>query len=144
MKKFKSVALLVDGDNISADFAGKILRKTEHLGTPKIKRVYCRGHGLTNWSTATSFRRIFAGDMENGADMLLSIHAMQLALRDKIQTFAIVSSDRDFSHIAFALQELGCAVTGLGEGKAPVDFRRACEDFICLEPPNTRMATAAE
>ena len=139
-----SVALLVDGDNISSDLAGKILRRTSSLGTLRVKRVYCRAGGLTNWASAPSFRRIFAGDMQNGADMLLSIDAMELALRDRYRTFAIASSDRDFSHIAHTLQEIGCSVIGLGEEKTPREFRKACVDFIELSPRQTNLATAAE
>ena len=141
---FSSVALLVDGDNISSDLAGKLLRRTQDLGTFRVKRVYCGTGALTNWASAPSFHRVFAGEKENGADMLLSIHAMQFALQDKVETFAIASSDRDFSHIAIALQELGCSVVGLGEAKAPRDFRLACSNFIELEPPASRLATAAE
>ena len=140
MMAFSSVALLVDGDNISSTLAGKILRKAERLGPTHIRRVYGSQNAVINWSNAPSFRSIHVDSGKNGADILLSIEAMRFALRDKIEAFAIASSDRDFSHVAHALREMGHHVLGLGdENKAPDSFLKACSEYEKLS-----MATGSE
>lgn len=137
----KTVALLVDGDNIRASFAGQILRKTNDLGEHRIRRAYCNQKSLSDWATASSFMKVHAGSKPNGADILLSVHAMQFALKDGISTFAIASGDRDFSHIAHALRELGCYILGLGTDQAGQEFRKSCSDFIELKKPAAQVAT---
>lgn len=133
-----SVALLVDGDNVSPALAGQILRKTKDLGSLRIRRVYGTAHTIVAWAGCESFKPVVAGGAKNGTDILLSIEAMMFALRDGIETFAVVSSDRDFSHIAHALRELGHHVEGLGEEQAPTEFRRACSHFTQLDLPKAR------
>lgn len=137
---YSSVALLVDGDNISSQLAGQILRRTADLGPHQIRRVYCNSYSLGSWSSASSFRKILSGSGKNGSDLVLSIEAMTFALRDNVPAFAIASSDRDFSHLAHALREMGHHVVGLGEEKAPLEFHRACTDFIELRRPAAKVA----
>ncbi len=136
-----TVALLVDGDNVRASFAGQVLRKTKDLGEQRIRRVYCNQMSLSDWATASRFMKMHAGTKPNGADILLSIHAMQFALKDGINTFAIASGDRDFSHIAHTLRELGCHILGLGTDQAGQEFRKSCSDFIELKKPAAQIAT---
>ncbi|WP_413719597.1 NYN domain-containing protein [Silicimonas sp. MF1-12-2] len=139
---FSSVALLVDGDNISSQLAGQILRRTADLGPHQIRRVYCNCYSVGSWSSASSFRTILSGSGKNGSDLVLSIEAMTFALLDNVPAFAIASSDRDFSHLAHALREMGRHVVGLGEEKTPKDFRHACSKFIPLTPPVAKVAEA--
>ncbi|NNE79673.1 MAG: NYN domain-containing protein [Silicimonas sp.] len=145
---FSSVALLVDGDNIAASYAGQIIRKTENLGHHRVRRAYCNSSSLVNWATAGSFRSVYSGQARKGpngknlnaSDILLSIDAMHFALADRIEAFAIVTSDSDMSFIACRLRELGHHVTGLGEEKAPAAFRHACDEFIKLTPAQAKVA----
>ncbi len=138
---FSKAAILVDGDNVPASFAGQILRKAKSLGTAQVRRVYGTTNSIASWSSAASFKPIAVGGSKNGADILLSIEAIKFALRDGIEAFAIVSSDRDFSHASHTLRELGFHVLGLGESKAPNEFRLSCSEFDELEPPKVKTST---
>ena len=51
----------------------------------------------------------------------------------KIDAFALVSSDSDFTKLASRLRESEKFVFGVGEKKTPVSFRNACDDFIFTE-----------
>lgn len=127
------VALLVDGENISATFATSLLIEARKLGDPAIRRVYGKAEHIATWD-AEGFRLMPTRPGKNAADLLLSIEAMTLALRDKITTFAIASSDGDFVYLATQLREGGATVLGLGEDKAPTAFRSACSRFLILKP----------
>lgn len=138
-----TVAILVDGDNISSQYAGQILRKTRDLGATAFRLAFCNHQSLGDWSSAQSFRSVHTGSGKNGSDIVLSIYAMEYALRDNIHSFAIVSSDGDLCHIAHRLRELGRHVVGLGEEKAPKTFKYACTEFHLLSPPAAKVDDAA-
>ena len=130
------VAILVDGENISATFAAAILAESRKLGDPAIRRAYGKAEHVAAWD-AEGFRLIQTRPGKNAADILLSIEAMTLALRDGIAAFAIASSDGDFVYLATQLREVGVTVLGLGEEKAPSAFRNACSRFCLLKPQAT-------
>lgn len=134
------IALLVDGDNISAAHLGRIRQIAEKLGRADFARVY--GNALTapGWLTADGFRFIHSGTGKNATDLLLTIDAMELALTAGIEGFVLVTSDGDFTHLANRLREHGLSVTGIGEAKAPSAFRAACTTFHQIDPAAARPA----
>jgi hypothetical protein len=128
-----NLALLIDGENISATFATALLTEARKLGDPAIRRVYGKSEHIAAWD-AEGFRLMQTRPGKNAADLLLSIEAMTLALRDGITSFVIASSDGDFVYLATQLRETGATVLGLGEDKAPSAFRNACSRFVVLKP----------
>ena len=55
------VAVLVDGDNVSAAFADQILHCGQRLGRLDIVRVYAGANSPSLWLTMAGFRHIHAG-----------------------------------------------------------------------------------
>ncbi|SDE47058.1 NYN domain-containing protein [Rhodobacter capsulatus] len=132
----ETVAVLVDGDNLSAKYAGQIALWSRDLGTVTVRRVYLDAQKTSDWQGGPKgFRLMHAGTGKNASDLLLALDAMELALREGVNRFVIASSDRDFSHLALRLREYGRQVTGIGETKTPKIFRDACETFLTLSPP---------
>lgn len=123
------VAVLVDGDNISAMLAPAITEIAAGAGQLDAMRVYADARRSKGWHEATGYRLIHAGEGKNASDLLLVIDAMELALRNDFQSFVIASSDGDFVHLAHRLREMGRRVIGIGERKAPPSFRHACNSF---------------
>ena len=101
------VALLVDGDNMAATQAGKLIVEAAREGELIIRRVY-------------------AGPGKNAADLLLTVEAMEIMLTGKADVMVIATSDRDFAHLATHLRESGRRVVAIGEEKAPEHFLRCC------------------
>lgn len=128
----RRVAVLVDGDNISAAHADRILAEAARLGRVDVSRAYAAADRPSGWMSAPGYRLVNAGSGKNAADVLLCIDAMELALLGGLTAFAIATSDGDFTHLAQRLRERGLAVLGLGEDKAPPMFRAACTDFTRL------------
>lgn len=128
----RRLALLVDGDNLSAKYAALLLSEAEKRGRVDVSRVYTSATTPSGWLTAPGFRLMHAGGGKNAADLLLSIDAMELALRSGIESFLIASSDGDMTHLAQRLREHGLDVLGMGEAKAPQGFRLACTQFMLL------------
>lgn len=126
------VAVLVDGDNISADQGAQIIAVAEGYGRVDVARVYADLRGAPKWAEDCRFRPVHSGCGKNASDMLLVIDAMELALTGGIGTFLIASSDQDFTHVVRRLRELGRTAIGLGEAKTSPGFRVNCSDFVEL------------
>ncbi|MDP3262316.1 MAG: NYN domain-containing protein [Tabrizicola sp.] len=125
------VALLVDGENISAKWAEGLLREARHFGAPTVRRVYGKLEHIADWSDF-GFRLQSTRPGKNSADIFLAVEAMSLALRERFHTVILASSDRDFSYVSEHLRELGHHVVGIGEAKSPQSFRTSCSEFIEL------------
>ena len=133
------VALLVDGDNMAATQAGKLIVQAAREGELIIRRVYAGPGGLTNWEKSQGFHLRHAGPGKNAADLLLTVEAMEIMLTGKADVMVIATSDRDFAHLATHLRESGRRVVAIGEEKAPEHFLRCCSAHHVLpavsEPP---------
>ncbi|MFN0114813.1 MAG: NYN domain-containing protein [Paracoccaceae bacterium] len=130
--EFTRVALLIDGDNLSARHAEKLAETAAGIGTVTVRRVYGQEAAMRAWSAVASVAPRLTGSGKNGADMLLCIEAMELVIDGRADCFVIASSDRDFGHLAERLVGRGFHVVGAGEGKAPPDFRAKCSRFVAL------------
>jgi hypothetical protein len=58
---------------------------------------------------------------------------MDLLYSNKFDSFAIVSSDSDFTRLALRLRESSIYVFGIGKKKTPTSFKNSCDDFIIIE-----------
>ena len=70
---------------------------------------------------------------KNSSDAAMIIDAMDLLYTKQFDSFALVTSDSDFTKLASRLKESQIYVFGVGEQKTPVAFRNACDDFILTE-----------
>jgi uncharacterized protein (TIGR00288 family) len=138
----KKIALLIDCDNISFKCVEKIIEEIEAFGDIIIKRAYgnWRNDSLKNWLTKLmelSIKPIQQIDYtkgKNATDMAIAIDAMKLLYEKKLDAFAIVSSDSDFTPLAMTLQEEGKKVYGFGYETSPIALQRACSIFTNITP----------
>ena len=126
------VALLVDGENVSVDFAGKLIVGAVKEGTITIKRVYGHARRIPAWENAPGYRFVHSGEGKNAADLVLTIGALDIFHRALAEVFVIASSDGGFRHLATYLRENGARVVGAGEDKSPDGFRKACSHWLPL------------
>ena len=126
----RRVALLVDGENLSVETAGFLITTAAKSGTLTIKRVFGAVTRLGGWTAAPGFRVVHVPPKKDAADLALSLEALELALTGHVDEIVIATSDRDMALVALRLAELGVPVTGIGEAKAPEDFRKACRKFV--------------
>lgn len=132
------LALLIDADNVRADFLPIIIREASALGTITVKRVY--GHfassSMNSWQSLVHEHALTpvhvppAATKKNATDMKLVIEAMDLLHRGQVEGFCIASSDSDFTTLASRIREDGTAVYGFGEQKASTGWVRACDRFF--------------
>ncbi len=131
------VALLIDGENLSAKHAGFAVKIAEARGRVVIRRIY--GHlGKTGgWATMPGFRIMHTPSGKNIGDLALSLDALEMALTGQADEFFLATSDRDLALVALRLRELGFRVTGIGEAnKVATEFRAACQEFVEVKSAN--------
>ena len=137
------LAVLIDGDNVSAKTIDAILVEVAALGTASIKRIYgdfTKPH-FSSWNSILPERAIqpvqqFANSVgKNATDSALIIDAMDLLHQKSMDGFCLVSSDADFTRLATRIREDGLEVYGFGATNTPKAFIKACSRFFKIDLP---------
>ncbi|MBP3459409.1 MAG: NYN domain-containing protein [Lachnospiraceae bacterium] len=136
----KRFALLIDSDNVSAEYVQKILDELTKYGIVTIKRIYgdWTRSNSNKWKTVLLSNSIqpmqqFAyTNGKNATDSFMIIDAMDILYSNNVEGFCLVTSDSDFTRLAGRLREAGKHVIGMGETKTPDAFVSACDRFIYL------------
>ncbi len=135
------IAVLIDADNAPAKKIDAILAEVATIGNAHVRRAYgdwTRGE-LKGWAAILQDYAIapvqqFAYTKgKNASDMALVVDAMDLLHRDEADSFAIVSSDADFTPLAMRLRQAGATVLGFGQEKTPDAFANACSQFLYID-----------
>lgn len=130
VQKVARVRVFVDGENVSPRHAEAILEISRTFGELEYARVYGAFANIPKWCAHRGYAAIDAGTGKNATDILLSIHATAIGMETAPETIVIASSDGDFKHVADFLRGKGITVIGIGERKAPEQFRKSCSQFF--------------
>lgn len=136
-----SIALLIDADNAPAAKIEVILAEVARHGTAHVRRAYGNWTkpNLKQWEAVLHTYAIQPIQLydyskgKNASDIAIVIDAMDLLASERMEAFAIVSSDADFTPLVMRLRSAGKKVYGFGEAKTPDPFVNACSQFTYLE-----------
>ena len=136
-----SIALLIDADNAPAAKIEAILAEVARHGAAHVRRAYGNWTkaGLKGWEKALHPYAIQPVQLydyskgKNASDIAMVIDAMDLLASGRMQAFALVSSDADFTPLVMRLLTDGVKVYGFGEQKTPKPFVNACSKFTYIE-----------
>lgn len=120
-----TLALLIDGDNVSPKIVTGLLAEIANYGIASVKRIYgdWTKPNLNGWKECLLEHSIqpvqqFAYTTgKNATDGAMIIDAMDLLYTGRFSGFCIVSSDSDFARLAARIREQGVTVYGFGERK---------------------------
>jgi len=137
----KNIALLIDADNASHHGIDPVLTVLAELGQVNIRRAYGNWAkpALSKWNTITHryglqpMQQFDLTKGKNATDMAMTIDAVDLLYRGKVDGFGIMSSDSDFTPLVTRLRQDGLIVYGFGSAKAPEAFKTACTRFIDVD-----------
>ncbi|HEU0065949.1 MAG TPA: NYN domain-containing protein [Sphingomonas sp.] len=137
----RNVALLIDADNASWHAIDPVLTVLAELGTVNVRRVYGNWTkpALKGWRDMTVKHGIEPQQQfdltkgKNATDMKMTIDAMDLLFRGRVQAFGIMSSDSDFMPLAMRIRQDGLPVYAFGSAKTPEAFKQACTRFIDVD-----------
>lgn len=137
----KSIALLIDADNVSHAAIAGIIAELSKYGTANIRRAYgdWTSSNLKGWRdklhefAIRPIQQFSYTSGKNATDIALVIDAMELLYTQKLSAFCIASSDGDFTPLVMQLRANGHDVYGFGQRKTPEPFVNACNSFLFLE-----------
>src|SRR6056297_1316162 len=135
------LAVLIDADNTSPQYASAIFDEIASLGEASVRRCYgdFSSTQMRGWSKVTAEFGLVPHHQpantvgKNASDIALVIDAMDILHTGRFDGFVLVSSDSDFTRLASRIREQGLDVYGIGQKKTPASFRKACKRFIFLE-----------
>jgi uncharacterized protein (TIGR00288 family) len=132
----ENIALLIDCENAKPESIEGILSELAEKGVTNVRRAYGNWRNQGGWESklhpfAIQPVQQFAYTKgKNAVDMCMAIDAMDLLFTEKIDVFALVTSDCDFTPLVYKLLSKGKTVIGFGESKTPEPFKRACSLFV--------------
>jgi len=137
----KNIALLIDADNASHAGIDPVLTVLAELGQVNIRRAYGNWAkpALSKWNQITHryglqpMQQFDLTKGKNATDMAMTIDAIDLLYRGKVDGFGIMSSDSDFTPLVTRLRQDGLTVYGFGSAKAPEAFKTACTRYIDVD-----------
>ena len=137
----RRIALLVDADNAPASKIDAILNEVARHGVANVRRAYGNWknphikawEGVLHEYAIRPIQQFAYSTGKNASDMAMVIDAMDLLYAGKLDAFAIVSSDADFTPLVMRLLTEGVKVYGFGEQKTPKPFVNACSKFTYIE-----------
>lgn len=141
MENTKNIAVLIDADNAQLSKMEALFLELSTYGRIVVKKAYgnWKKSTLKKWETEVKRLAIKTEQQfdyvsgKNTTDIAMVIDAMDLLHAKMYDTFALVSSDSDFTPLAIRLRESGAYIIGAGESKTPEAFRNACDDFILVD-----------
>ncbi len=137
----RRIALLIDADNAPAAKIDVVLGEVARHGTANVRRAYgnWKSPRLKGWEAMLHTYAIrpiqqFAySSGKNASDMAMIVDAMDLLYGRRLDAFAIVSSDADFTPLVMRILTEGLRVYGFGQRQTPEPFVNACSQFSYLE-----------
>lgn len=137
----KQVAVLIDGDNISPKYAEYIKQEAMRIGRIRIFRLYgsVSSPSVRSWYKVmpkhgiSPMLQICYTRGKSIADQALTIDAMDILYGGEIDVICLVTSDSDFTKLAYRIKESGKMLIGLGEQKTNESFAQACDEFKVLD-----------
>lgn len=137
----RNIALLIDADNASPNALDPVLTVLAELGSVNVRRAYGNWSkpGLKSWQDMTIRHGIEPQQQfdltkgKNATDMKMTIDAIDLLFRGRVEGFGIMSSDSDFMPLAMRIRQDGLPVYGFGRANTPEGFRQACTRFIDVD-----------
>jgi uncharacterized LabA/DUF88 family protein len=146
------LALLIDADNCPAAKIEVILDELAKYGVTNVRRAYgnWKSAGLKSWEEVLHefaiqpIQQFAYTKGKNATDSAMIIDAMDLLYTQKLDGFAIASSDSDFTPLVMRIRANGLKVYGFGEQKTPMPFVNACSKFLYLETLGVQARTEEE
>lgn len=141
METEKCIAVLIDADNAPASKIDEILAEVARYGVANVRRAYgnWKSANLKQWEAVLHeyairpIQQFAYSKGKNASDMAMVVDAMDLLYGGRLDGFALVSSDADFTPLVMRLLTDGVKVYGFGERKTPLPFVNACSKFTYVE-----------
>lgn len=137
----KRVAVFIDAENVSANYAEKILEEAANYGDVIIKRIFAdwSNPSVKKWYDKVPLLSLHPLQQfsqvkgKNSSDVSLVIDVLSSLFEREIDVFCLATSDSDFTSLVQELREREKFVVGFGERKSTQSFVNSFSEFIYLD-----------
>jgi len=137
----KRIALLIDCGNVSHNSIEGVLEELAKYGMVNVRHAHgdWNSPSLSGWierlhpHAIRPMQQFAYTKGKNATDSAMIIDAMDLLYSQNVDSFALMTSDSDFTPLVLRILESGLPVYGFGEKKTPKPFVDACSPFIYTE-----------
>lgn len=141
MTQDNKIALLIDCDNVSHKSIEGVIDELSKYGKVNIRHAYgnWKSENMKGWEeklhphAIKPIQQFAYTSGKNATDAAMIIDAMDLLYTQKLDAFALMTSDSDFTPLVMRILSNGITVYGFGEKKTPLPFVKACSQFIFTE-----------
>lgn len=141
MSEAKRIALLIDCDNVSHNSIEGVLEELAKYGMVNVRHAHgdWNSPSLSGWidklhpNAIRPMQQFAYTKGKNATDSAMIIDAMDLLYSQRVDAFALMTSDSDFTPLVLRILESGLPVYGFGEKKTPRPFVDSCSPFIYTE-----------
>lgn len=142
MEYENKIAIFFDAENIPAKKVSLIIDSLSTKGEILSQKAYADWSipATKSWKdeldkTPITAIQQFHHNEKQAVDKLIMMDAIETAIKDeKINTFAIITSDNGFHCLSLRLREIGKRVIGMGEkSKCNSIWIKACNEFLYIE-----------
>lgn len=139
--KEQKIAILIDGDNAESRLIEQYISEAGRFGRITVKRIYAdwTNNNMSAWKEQLNkfavrpIQKFAYTVAKNSTDTALIIDAMDLLHSKTIDGICIVSSDSDYTGLAYRIREEGLFMMGIGRAHTPEAFIKSCEIFTFSE-----------
>ena len=136
-----NIAVYIDGDNASHKDFSYVYEEIKKHGRVIVGRIYgdwtksdMKGWKDVSINYALESINCFGLSRKNSTDIYLICDILQdLYKNPHIDTYIIVSSDSDYTHVTKRIRSEGKKVIGIGRKNTPIMLKNACDIFISTE-----------
>jgi len=137
----KKIALFIDAENISPQYAKLIFDTASNYGEILIKRIYAdwTNTHLKKWKNVVGEYSIQAiqcfafSSYKNSSDMYLITDVLEVLYEKKIDIFIIASSDSDYTSLIQKLRENDKQTLGFGKRQSLKSYVNSFNEFVYLD-----------
>lgn len=150
--KRANIALFIDADNASSKCIETALDELSKTGDVHTRKAFGNwgSCSLAGWAKTLhqhAIQPIQQFDLikgKNATDIAMTIEIMDSLHQHDYDTYAIMTSDCDFTPLAVRLRAAGKTVIGLGKSMVAAPFTSACSQYIALDMFNSSESAAAK
>lgn len=141
MRRFNSIEIHIDAENVSSKKIGVVFSRVSKYGDIRVKHCYadfsnpivkpwlsvCNEYSITPCQANTIVTGKNTSDLELVKDCVMSM------AKGKCDLMVLISSDSDFTSTVRELREAGIYTIGVGERKTPRALQNAYNEFWFLD-----------
>lgn len=139
--KDRTIALLIDSDNVSEKYFSIILDELSQYGRVTYRRLYgdFTNPKANGWKNALlehsieQIQQVAFTTGKNATDSKMIVDAMDILYKGNVDCFCLAASDSDYTNLAMRFRNDNLIVIGAGEKKTPPSFKKACDIFIQID-----------